>query len=93
MTLILNKIKEIEGILSANLKARSMKIKIIKPFDLKGNTVCEGSVLDILKSRADNMIKHGFAEETTEAFKMIFLKPKTAKINVNKIQKGLEGSK
>tara|TARA_R110000751_G_scaffold89767_1_gene176579 strand:+ start:949 stop:1230 length:282 start_codon:yes stop_codon:yes gene_type:complete len=90
MTLILNKIKEIEGILSANLKARSMKIKIIKPFDLKGNTVCKGSVLDILKSRADNMIKHGFAEETNEAFKMIFSKPKTIKANVNKIQEGLE---
>jgi len=90
MTLILNKIKEIEGILSANLKARSMKIKIIKQFDMSGKTVCKGSVLDILKSRADNMIKHGFAEETNEAFKMIFSKPKTIKANVNKIQEGLE---
>lgn len=93
MNLILNKIKEIELILSENLKKRSMKIKIIQQMEISGKMVCEGSVLDILKSRADNMIKHGFAEETTEAFKMIFLQPKKAKINVNKIQKGLEGSK
>ena len=64
-----------------------MRIKILKKIVLKGRNIYAGSVLDIIKSKAESLIKNDFAEETNEPFKLILNEPKTKKANVSKVEK------
>jgi len=67
-----------------------MKIKLTKTITLKGRKIYKGSVLDIIKSKAESLIKNDFAEVTEEPFKLIATEPKTKKKNVSEIEKKLE---